>query len=66
MQSSKALPLSKLDTMTLSCIPPVAIMYLFRWVKPIDVMTPSVIDLFFGQKATFEATAVSSAFGVRA
>ena len=58
--------LSQSNPMTPSYIPPVAITYFFRRVKPIDVMTPYVIDLPLRQKATFEAMAVSSAFGVRA
>ena len=59
------LPLSQLETMTLSYIPLVAVTYFFWWVKPKDVMTPSVIDLpdmLSGQKAIFESMAVSSAF----
>ena len=65
MRSAHKLPLSQLETMTLSYIPLVAVTYLFWWVKPKDVTTPSVVDLpdmAFGQKATFEAMAVSSAF----
>ena len=59
------LPLSQLETMTLSYIPLVAVTYFFWWVKPKDVMTPSVIDLpdmLSGQKAIFESMAVSTAF----
>ena len=65
MRSAHRLPLSQLETMTLSYIPLVAITYLFWWVKPKDVTTPSVVDLpdmALGQKATFEAMAISSAF----
>lgn len=59
------LPLSQLETMTLSYIPLVAVTYFFWFVKPKDVMTFSVVDLpdmLSGQKTTFEAMAVSSAF----
>ena len=65
MRSAHTLPLSQLETMILSYILLVAITYFFWWVKPKDVMTPSVIDLpdmLLGQRATFEAMAVSSAF----
>ena len=65
MRSIHDLPLSQLETMTLSYIPLVAVTYFFWWVKPKDVMTPSVIDLpdmLSGQKAMFESMAVSSAF----
>ena len=65
MRSAHTLPLSQLETMTLSYIPLVAITYLFWWVKPKDVTTPSVVDLpdmALQQKATFEAMAVSSSF----
>ncbi|KAL9045408.1 MAG: hypothetical protein Q9214_001539 [Letrouitia sp. 1 TL-2023] len=51
--------------MTLSYIPLVAITYFFWWIKPKDVMTPSVVDLpdmFLLQKITFESMAVSNAF----
>ncbi len=65
MRSAHKLPLSQLETMTLSYIPLVAITYFFWWVKPKDVMTPSVVDLpdmLLGQETTFEAMAVSTAF----
>ena len=59
------LPLSQLETMTLSYIPLVALTYFFWWVKPKDVMTPSIIelpDMLSGQKTIFESKAVSSVF----
>ena len=65
MRSAHGLPLSQLETMTLSYIPLVAITYFFWWVKPKDVMTPSVVDLpdmLLAQETTFESLAVSSAF----
>ena len=65
MRSVHSLPLSQLETMTLSYIPLFAITYLFWWVKPKDVLTPSVVDLpdmLPEQKRTFESMAVSSTF----
>ena len=59
------LPLSQLETMTLSYIPLFAITYFFWWVKPKDVMAASVVDLpdmTPWQRTTFESMAVSSAF----
>ena len=59
------LPLCPLEAMTLSYVPLFAITYFFWWVKPKDVLTPSVIDLpdmHSAQKSTFESMAVSSAF----
>ena len=51
--------------MTLSYIPLFAITYFFWWVKPKDVLTPSVVDLpdmLPGQQTTFESMAVSHVF----
>ena len=65
MRRAHSLPLSQLETMTLSYIPLVAITYFFWWVKPKDIMTPTVVnlpDMLSWQKTTFEAMAVSSAF----
>lgn len=65
MRTAHTLPISQLETMTLSYIPLVAITYLFWWIKPKDVISPSVVDLPdmpLGQWAIFEAMAVSSAF----
>ena len=65
MRRAHVLPLSQLESMTLSYIPLFAITYLFWWVKPKDVLTPSVVDLpdmLEEQKAVFESMAVSSAF----
>ncbi|CAF9912520.1 MAG: hypothetical protein ALECFALPRED_008136 [Alectoria fallacina] len=65
MRRAHNLPLSQLETMTLSYIPLVAITYFFWFLKPKDIMTPSVVDLpdmLSGQKTAFEAMAVSSAF----
>ena len=65
MRGAHTLPLSQLETMTLNYIPLVALTYLFWWVKPKDIMTPSVVDLLdmlLWQKSTFESMAVSNIF----
>ena len=65
MRRAHNLPLSPLETMTLSYIPLVTITYIFWWVKAKDIMTPSVVDLpdmLSWQITTFESMAVSSAF----
>ena len=65
MRRAHNLPLSQLETMTLSYIPLIALTYFFWWVKPKDVMIPSIVDLpqmSSDQKATFESMAVSSLF----
>ncbi len=65
MRLAHTLPLSQLETMTLSYIPLIAITYFFWWVKPKDIMTPSIVNLpnmLPEQKTTFESMAVSSAF----
>ncbi|MCJ1451411.1 hypothetical protein MMC28_001748 [Mycoblastus sanguinarius] len=65
MRRAHTLPICQLETMTLSYIPLVAITYFFWWVKPKDVMTPTVVDLpdmLSEQKTTFESMAVSTSF----
>ncbi|KAI4130897.1 MAG: hypothetical protein LQ338_001494 [Usnochroma carphineum] len=65
MRRAHNLPLSQLESMTLSYIPLFAITYLFWWVKPKDVLTPSVVDLptmSEEQRAFFESMAVSTLF----
>ena len=65
MRSAHNFPLSQLETMTLSYIPLIALTYFFWWVKPKDVMIPSVVDLPYmssEQMTTFESMAVSSTF----
>ena len=59
------MPISQLETMTLSYIPLFAVTYFFWWVKPKDVMTPSTVelpDMNPRQLTTFEAMALSKAF----
>ena len=51
--------------MTLSYIPLVAITYFFWWVKPKDVMTPSIVelpDMYLWQRVAFELMGVSNTF----
>ncbi len=65
MRCAHHLPLSQLETMTLSYIPLFAVTYFFWWVKPKDVMTPSIVDLpsmLPEQRAVLESLAVSNIF----
>ncbi|KAL8937196.1 MAG: hypothetical protein Q9211_003808 [Gyalolechia sp. 1 TL-2023] len=65
MRQAHALPLAQLESMTLSYIPLFAITYLFWWVKPKDVLTPSIVDLpnmSEEQLSIFESMAVSNVF----
>ncbi|KAL8841056.1 MAG: hypothetical protein Q9170_001081 [Blastenia crenularia] len=65
MRRFHALPLSQLESMTLSYIPLFTITYLFWWVKPKDVLTPSIVDLpnmSEEQLSVFESMAVSKDF----
>lgn len=67
MRGAHKLPLSQLETMTLSYIPLFAITYFFWWLKPKDVMTPSVVnlpDMLPEQRLIFESMAVSSVFDI--
>ena len=65
MRRAHMLPLSQLEAMTLSYIPLFAITYLFWWIKPKDVLTPSIVRLpamSEEQSDIFESMAVSRAF----
>ncbi|KAI9680874.1 MAG: hypothetical protein M1817_004314 [Caeruleum heppii] len=65
MRTAHALPLSPLESMALSYVPLFAATYFFWWLKPKDILTPSVIDLpemLPAQRTTFESLAVSSTF----
>ncbi|KAI4137884.1 MAG: hypothetical protein LQ341_004929 [Variospora aurantia] len=56
---------NRLESMTLSYVPLLAIAYLLRWIKPKNDLTPSVVKLptrSEEQRATFEPMAVSYAF----
>lgn len=59
------LPLSQLETMTVSYIPLFIVTYIFWWPKPKDIKTPSYVILptmTSEQQETFEAMAVSNKF----
>ena len=45
MRTAHSLPLSQLESMTLSYVPLFAITYFFWWLKPKDVLVPSIVDL---------------------
>ncbi|GFF98276.1 uncharacterized protein PMAA_052190 [Aspergillus udagawae] len=65
MRAAHALPLSQLESMTLSYIPLFAVTYFFWWEKPKDVRSPSIIDLpemSCEQTRVFESMAVSKKF----
>lgn len=65
MRTAHGLPLSQLESMTISYVPLFAVTYFLWWVKPKDVMTPSIVDLPLmsaEQMATFEAMAVKKTF----
>ena len=65
MRTAHGLPLSQLESMTLSYIPLFAATYLFWWVKPKDISIPSIVDLpdmLPEQKSFFESMAVSDKF----
>ncbi|MCJ1431026.1 hypothetical protein MMC27_000376 [Xylographa pallens] len=65
MRAVHSLPLSQLETMTLSYIPLFIVTYLFWWLKPKDVKTSSIVelpDMLPDQKTVFESMAVSSSF----
>ncbi|KAL3465694.1 hypothetical protein BJX64DRAFT_275030 [Aspergillus heterothallicus] len=65
MRAANALPLSQLESMTLSYIPLFAITYFFWWEKPKDILAPSVVQLptmSREQRAVFEQMALSDRF----
>jgi hypothetical protein len=65
MRTGHGLPLSQLESMTLSYIPLFAATYFFWWVKPKDIKTPSIVDLpdmLPDQKIIFESMAISNKF----
>ena len=65
MRRAHGLPLSQVETMTLSYIPLVAVTYFFWWIKPKDVLTPSIVDLpdmHEWQRVIFESMAVDASF----
>ena len=65
MRRAHTLPISQLESMTLSYIPLFAITYIFWWVKPKDVLAPSLVDLpemLEEQRTVFESMAVSDVY----
>ena len=65
MRGAHNLPLSQLETMTLSYIPLVALTYFYWWLKPKDIMVPTVVNLpqmSREQRNTFEMMSVSDVF----
>ncbi|MCJ1402936.1 hypothetical protein MMC11_006157 [Xylographa trunciseda] len=65
MRTVHSLPLSQLETMTLSYIPLFVVTYFFWWLKPKDVISSSVVelpDMLPAQKTVFETMAISSSF----
>jgi hypothetical protein len=65
MRAAHNLPLSQLESMTLSYVPLFVVTSFFWWAKPEDVLTPSVVglpDMSTEQKATFENMSVDSTF----
>jgi len=65
MRSAHDLPLSQLESMTLGYVPLFVVTSYFWWMKPKDVLTPSVVDLpnmSIEQKTAFENMSVDSTF----
>ncbi|KAH9212695.1 hypothetical protein DL95DRAFT_508591 [Leptodontidium sp. 2 PMI_412] len=65
MRTAHHLPLSQLESMTISYVPLFAVTYFLWWVKPKDIMTPSIVELPAmtpEQRTKFEDMAVSSEF----
>lgn len=65
MRTAHGLPLSQLESMTLSYIPLFAVTYFFWWYKPKDIRTPSIVTLppmSEEQASIFESMAVSNKF----
>ena len=65
MRTAHGLPLSQLESMTLSYIPLFAATYFFWWIKPKDIMTPSIVELPhmpLEQRHLFESMAISNKF----
>ncbi|KAF2093985.1 hypothetical protein NA57DRAFT_68971 [Rhizodiscina lignyota] len=65
MRAVHDLPVSQLESMTLSYVPMFVVTYFFWWAKPKDVLTPSVVELpnmSLEQKVTFENMSVDSTF----
>ncbi|PNP48610.1 hypothetical protein TGAMA5MH_00300 [Trichoderma gamsii] len=65
MRAAHALPLSQLESTTLSYIPLFIVTYFFWWNKPKDIRSPSIVklpDMNPEQRDIFESMAVSNKF----
>ncbi|KFY01561.1 hypothetical protein V490_00850 [Pseudogymnoascus sp. VKM F-3557] len=65
MRTAHALPLSQLESMTLSYIPLFTVTYFFWWHKPKDILMPSIValpDMSEEQGHTFESMTISNKF----
>jgi hypothetical protein len=65
MSTAHALPLSQLESMTLSYIPLFTVTYFFWWHKPKDIMMPSSVtlpDMSEVQERTFKSMSISNKF----
>lgn len=65
MRAAHALPLSQLESTTLSYIPLFIVTYFFWWNKPKDIRSPSIVelpDMSPEQRDIFESMAVSNKF----
>lgn len=64
MRAIHHLPLSPLESMTLGYIPLFGVTYLYWWVKPKDIETPTLItlDITTEQRATLDSLALSETF----
>ncbi|KAL2809037.1 hypothetical protein BJX63DRAFT_445501 [Aspergillus granulosus] len=68
MRAANSLPLSQLESMTLSYIPLFAVTYFFWWEKPKDILAPTVVDLPImsaEEQGAFEDMALSDRFDER-
>ncbi|KFY17601.1 hypothetical protein V492_00543 [Pseudogymnoascus sp. VKM F-4246] len=65
MRTVHSLPLSQLESMTLSYIPLFTVTYFFWWHKPKDILTPSIVtlpDMSEEQKRIFKSMTISNKF----
>lgn len=65
MRAAHNLPISPLESMTLSYIPLFIVTYSYWWIKPKDIETPSVVDLpamTCEEEAEFDLLAVDNRF----
>lgn len=65
MRTAHALPLSQLESMTLSYIPLFTVTYFFWWYKPKDILSPSIVtlpEMSEEQEHTFKSMTISNKF----